>query len=385
MKKLAILGGKPLRERMPEIKPFISKDAKQNIVRAINSGTLSDFEGTGLVKEFEEKFAAFNGVKYAVAVNSGTAALHTALYTCGIKSGDEIILPAFTFVSTASAIMQLNAKPVFADIDINSLNISPDEIGKKISKKTKAIVPVHLYGNPCETHSIKRIAVKNRFWLVEDCAQAHGAKIGKRFVGSFGDFGCFSFAKSKNMTTGEGGMLTTNKGNLAETAKLIRQNGKQTWRIHKMLGFNYRMTEMQAAIGLSQLKHLKKMNKLRQKNAQIYFRELKDLDLKLPQKRKNTEHVFYKFPILLPERMSSKRDWFVKAVKAENVPVESGYATPLYAIEFIKKYLGKSVPKLPNTESVTSRIINLQTAPCLSKTAIVDTCEAIKKVYNTIL
>jgi len=384
MKKLAIFGGKPLRQKSPEIKPFLSQDAKQKLIETINLGDLSNFEGRGLVKEFEDNFAAFNRIKHAVAVNSGTSALHTALCTCDIKSGDEVILPAFTFVSTASAILQLSAKPVFADIDLKTLNISPKAIEGKISKKTKAIVPVHLYGNPSEVDKIKKISRENKAFLIEDCAQAHGARISKRFVGSFGDFGCFSFAKSKNMTTGEGGMLTTDKTGLAEKAVLLRQNGKQTWRIHKMLGFNYRMTEMQAAIGLSQLKHLKEMNKARQKNAGTYFKKLKGLDFEFPQKTKKTEPVFYKFPILLPEQMSSKRDWFVKAVKAENVPIESGYATPLYAIDFIKKYLGKSITKLPNTEIVTSRIINLQTAPGLSKKDIDDTCEAIKKVYNTI-
>lgn len=379
MEKLAINSGKPIKKTMPIIRPLIDSSDKKSLLRTIIAGDLSNFEGQGLVGEFEKKFATFIHTKYAVAVNSGTAALHTALYAIGISPGDEVILPAFTFVSTASAIIQLGAIPVFAELETETLNIDPADIANKISGKTKAIIPVHMYGKPCKMEQITKIAKDNNLQVIEDCAQAHGARIGQKSVGSFGTAGCFSFAKSKNMTTGEGGLIATDNEKVFELCKLIRQNGKESWKVHKMLGFNYRMTEMQAAIGLSQLKKLEKMNKKRQEYAKIYLSELENLGFVLPTIEKETNHVFYKFPILVPEKYAEKRDFFVKAVRAENIPIESGYSTPLYEIPFIKERLNRDY-SLPNTESVAKRIVNLPTAPSLTKKDILDTCKALKKV-----
>lgn len=377
-----MFGGKPTLKKTPQIIPTISKSAKQLVVKSLNDGKLSNFEGIGFVQKFEKEFSKFNKTKYSICTNAGTSALHAALATLSLKPGDEIILPAYTFVAGVSIILQEGLTPVFADIDKNTYCIDPEDIKRKITKKTKVIMPVHIYGHPADMKKINIIAKKFNIAVIEDCAQAHGAKIGNKPVGTFGLAGCYSFSKTKNMTTGEGGIIVTNNKFTAEESKLIRQNGKLTWDIHKRLGYNYRMTEMQAAIGLSQLKDLKKLNTIRKQNAKIYYKKLKNTGLILPSIDSNITHAFYKLPALIPEELKEKRDMFVNACVKENLPVETGYSTALYKIDFVKKKSKNTI--CPVTENFVDRVINLQVAPCLSKKQINVISEGLRKVYNEI-
>jgi dTDP-4-amino-4,6-dideoxygalactose transaminase len=383
--KLAFFGGKPIRvKRKLKSGKIFGKEEEKKVLKILKSGILSCFRGGPYVKEFEKKFAEFCGCKFGLATTSGTTALHTALAALNLKQGDEVIVPAFTFVSTASVIIQERLKPVFVDID-ETFCIDSKDIERKITSKTKAIIPVHLFGNPADMPRIIEIAKKYSLFIIEDCAQAHGASIQGKRVGSFGDFGCFSFFQTKNMTCGEGGMVVTSNKNLYLKAKLKREHGSPeitggSWYNYQELGYNYNMTEIQAAIGTLQLKRLEKFNKKRIKNANLYRRLLCKQPLTFIKDRPNTLNVYHNFPMLLPKCLSSKRDVFVKAVRAEGVWIDVCYPKPLYKTPLFIKLGIRG--KCPFTEDVASRIVNAFTDPTIPKDYIHDTCRAIIKCLN---
>lgn len=225
------------------------------VVGVLRSQKLTLLEGFQ-TRHFERQFAEWVGSKHAIAVNSGTAALHVALAAANISTGDEVIIPPFTFIATASSALHNNAIPVFADIDPDTFNIDPADVRAKITQNTRAIVPVHLAGNPCDVGEILAIAREHALVVIEDACQAHGAEWEGRKVGTWGDLGTFSFYPTKNMTTGEGGMVVTDDDALAEQARLFRHHGESSWYVYDRLGWNYRMTEVQAAIGSIQVDKL---------------------------------------------------------------------------------------------------------------------------------
>lgn len=241
------------RVMIPVATPIIGEKELRYVTDAVLSGWISS-QGK-YIGQFEEQFASFCGTKYAVAVSNGTVALHLALTALGIGPGDEVIVPALTFVATASAVRHCNAEPVFVDVNRGNWNIDPDLIEVAITSNTKAIIPVHLYGQPCDMVRIMEIAERHRLWIIEDAAEAHGAEYRGRRVGSFGHAGCFSFYGNKIITTGEGGMVVTNDDATNEKLRILRDHGmnpaRRYW--HDVVGFNYRMTNMQAAIGVAQL------------------------------------------------------------------------------------------------------------------------------------
>lgn len=218
---------------IPIAKPIIGEDEISTVTAVLRSGIIAQGRK---VEEFEEAFAEFIGAKYAIAVNSGTAALHIALLAQGIGKGDEVITSPFTFIATANSILFTCAKPVFVDIEEDSFNIAPDNIDEKITPRTKVIMPVHLYGQPCDMKRIMRIAQEHGLIVIEDACQAHGAEYEGRKLGSFGT-GCFSFYPTKNMTTGEGGMITTNDKDIVEKARMIRSHGQRQRYLHEILGY----------------------------------------------------------------------------------------------------------------------------------------------------
>ncbi|NIR87520.1 DegT/DnrJ/EryC1/StrS family aminotransferase, partial [Candidatus Bathyarchaeota archaeon] len=237
--------------------PKIGKQEIEAVVKVLKSGVLTAHPGNGpAVKQFEAEFRKFVITKHAIAVNNGTAALHMALLARGVTSGDEVILPSFTFTATAEAVVLTGAKPVFVDIDPHNYNIDPRKIEDAISAKTKVILPVDLYGLPADMQVIREIAQKHGLMVVEDAAQAHGAIYKEKPLGGFADMACWSFYATKNMTTGEGGMITTNHGEYAERLRCIRMHGEKEGYKSIMLGFNYRMPEIEAALGRVQLRKL---------------------------------------------------------------------------------------------------------------------------------
>jgi len=268
---------------IPIVKPVISTDEIQAVAEVLKSGMLAQGK---VVEEFENAFAEYVGVKNAVAVANGTISLDIALKSLGIKQGDEIIVPSFTFISTANAVLFQGAKPVFADVDERAFNINPEDVVEKITGKTKAIIGVHLFGHPFDVQEMQKICEDHKVHLIEDCAQAHGAEYEGNKAGGFGIAGCFSFYATKNMTTGEGGMITTDSEEIAKVCRLLRSHGESQKYCHTMLGYSYRMTDIQAAIGLAQLNKLDKLDERRIKNAEYFNRGLKYPDSIPPIRKK---------------------------------------------------------------------------------------------------
>jgi len=358
---------------IPIAKPLIGEEEKEAVIEVLESGMLASGPK---VEEFERKFANFVGVKYAVATSSGTTALHLALLSLGIKKGDEVIVPSFSFVATANAVLFCNAKPVFCDIDSRTFNIDPEKIEKLITNKTKAIIPVHLYGQPADMKPILEIAEKYNLYVIGDAAQAHGARYNGRMVGSFGDAECFSFYPTKNMTTGEGGMIITNNEEIAEMAYSIRNHGREKTRWgyeHNRLGYNYRMTDIAAAIGIEQLKKLPKFNEMRRKNAQYMNKELQEVnEVEIPYVIKNVEHVYHQYTI-----KCKNREKIIENLRKNDIGFGIYYPKPLHFYKHLRKFAHKD---LKNSEEIANKVLSLPIHPSLKKEDLEKIANVIKKV-----
>jgi len=257
--------------------PNLGVKEKERIIKCINSTFVSTVGP--FVPEFEKKFAKYIGAAKAISTQSGTAALHMSLYELGIKEGDEVIVPSLTFIATVNIVLYVRAKPVIVDVDPTTWNVDPQEIRKAITKKTKAIIPVHLYGNVCNIDEIIEIAQENKLFVVEDATESLGAIYKNKQTGTFGDFGCFSFNGNKLITTGGGGMIVTNNQNNAEHIKFLINQARNANKgyFHPELGFNYRMTNIEASLGLSQLERIDKLLEKKRKSRKIYQEVLNGL------------------------------------------------------------------------------------------------------------
>ncbi|MCE4607183.1 MAG: DegT/DnrJ/EryC1/StrS family aminotransferase [Desulfurococcales archaeon] len=281
--------------RIPISKPLMGKEEEEAVRRVMVSGILAHGPE---VERFEEEFAEYLGVKHVVAVSNGTLALDTALKAAGIKEGDEVITTPFTFIATANSIIYQGARPVFADIDSETYTIDPDKVLELVNSKTRAIIVVHLYGHPADMDSIKEIAEDHNLLLIEDAAQAHGAMYKGEKVGSIGDVGVFSFYPTKNMTTGEGGAIVTNQDEIARKARLLRNHGQERKYYHTVLGYNYRMTSIAAAIGRVQLRRLDEMNKARRRNAELLTQVVRKIKgIEPPVEKEWAYHVYHQYVI----------------------------------------------------------------------------------------
>jgi dTDP-4-amino-4,6-dideoxygalactose transaminase len=382
MSELAINGGKPLFDKILT-KPFpIGKEEHDAVIKVLKKGILSRAGRGEYVQIFEKKFAFFLNVNYAVSTSSGTTALHTAVAALDIKKGDEVIVPSLTFISTASVVVQQGGTPIFADINSDTFNIDYKDIERKITPKTKAVIVVHIYGIPADMDKIVKICKKRKLKLIEDCAQAHGAIYNNRNVGTIGDFGCFSFYQTKNMTTGEGGMVITNNKELFNKCKSIVDHGLENNDLqsynYDRLGFNYHLTEVQAAIGDVQLAKLKKNNMKRHENAMLYKKLLSDTPLVFQKENIKGVSAFYCLTALLPKQLSKKTEFFINAIRSENVEINRLYPVPLH----LTKLFYDEKADCPVTEDVTSRLLNFYTNPGISKKYIIRTCQAVKKVFS---
>ena len=301
--ELALLGGKPVREAPLPPVAIIGDEEKQAVLSVLESGTLSAAGHTNVLggdkaRLFEGEFAAYCGAKYAVAVNSGTAALHVALAAAGIGPGDEVLVPSYTFTATASAVLMHNAIPIFVDVEPLSFCMDPVKAEEAIGPATKAMVPVHLLGNMADMDRLMAIADRHGLIVIEDTAQSPGAAFGGKVAGTIGALGTFSFQETKNMMTGEGGMVVTDREELAERCRLIRNHGellledKPRSYLSNVLGWNYRVTEMEAAIGRVQLRHLDEWNDVRRENAAYLSQRLAGSPLATPLVEEGVKHVF---------------------------------------------------------------------------------------------
>jgi perosamine synthetase len=347
---------------IPIAKPLIDEDEINAVVEVLRSGNIA--EGNKVLG-FEEAFKEFIDVNHAVAVNSGTSALQIALQAAGIGKGDEVITTSFSFIATAYSILYTGAKPVFADISRDTFNIDPEDVVKRITSRTKAILPVHLYGHPAEMNTLLEIAADHNLILVEDACQAHGAQYHGKKVGSFG-IGTFSFYPTKNMTTGEGGMITTNNPDYDSIARMIRSHGSKQRYLHEMLGFNFRMTDISAAIGLMQIKKLNDFNKRRINNAQYLSKGLKNIPgIETPFIREGCTHIFHQYTIRVTEDCIMNRDYLAEFLKESGIGTGIYYSLPIHEQPYYKK-LGYD-DTLPETEIAADQVISLPVHPALTQ------------------
>jgi dTDP-4-amino-4,6-dideoxygalactose transaminase len=345
---------------IPMAKPLIGEEEKQEVLRVLGSGGLA--QGSE-VKAFEDGFAAALGVKHAVATANGTTALHLALLANGIGPGDEVITVPFTFIASANAVLYCGATPVFVDIEPDSFNMDPDLIEAAITPRTKAILPVHLYGNPADMPRIMAIAERHGLRVIEDACQAHGATIAGRKAGTF-DTGCFSFYPTKNITTAEGGIITTNDEEAADLARMLRAHGMRRRYYHEMLGYNFRMTDVHAAIGVAQLPKLAEFTRRRQAHAAYLSAHLHADKVRVPVVRPDVEHVFHQYTVrILPPL---ERDVVREKLAAAGVGSEVYYPLPVHRQQ-VYRDRGYGDLCFPVTEEATAQVLSLPVHPALTE------------------
>ena len=399
--KLALFGGKPIRTRPFTRWPIFGKAEEKRLLRTLHSGKWGRLNGTE-VAEFENRFAAMHGCKHGIAVVNGTVSLRIGLLAAGICAEDEVIIPPYTFFSTASAVIEANAVPVFADIDLDTFNLDPGAVEAAITPRTRAIVPVHFAGQPADMKAIMAIAKKRNLLVIEDAAHAHGAIYRNRPAGSLGHLASFSFQSSKNMTSGEGGLLTTNDDALAAECRSIHNCGRiptGIWYEHHVVSGNYRLGEFQGAVLNGQLDRLEQQTKTRDRNGQYLAAKLSKLPGVYPQKRPNdcTRHSYHLFMLRIDgKKFGAPRAAVIKALQTEGIPCSAGYGfslhhQPMFRNKAFGPYLPKASAKLnyrkvscPNSDLICrEQCVWLEQSFFLGGRAdMADIARAFEKVYE---
>ena len=377
-------------EFIPFHKPAIGEDEIQSVVETLRSGWLTTGSN---VKRFEEDFARYVGCKHAVAVNSGTAALHLALDAVGIKEGDEIIVPTMTFAATAEVVLYFKAKPVLVDCHIDTFNLDPTQIEDAITPKTKAIIPVHMAGQPCDMDEILSIAKKHDLRVIEDAAHALPAGYHGYTIGTIGDITCFSFYATKTITTGEGGMATTDNSEWAQRMRMMSLHGisHDAWKrytkegswYYEVLspGFKYNLTDIAAAIGIEQLKKCNEFWQARQRIARIYEKAFAELEeVQVPVCRKDLQHAWHLFVIQLNlERLRINRNQFVDALRESEIGT-SVHFIPLHMHPYYRDKFGYKPGDFPNASRVFERIVSLPIYPKMTEAEVERVVEAVRSI-----
>lgn len=387
----AIEGGIPVRDKFLIFgSPKIGQEEIEEVVDSLKSGWI----GTGpKVAKFEELVRDYVGTKYSLALNSCTAGLHLSLIACGVGRGDEVITTPMTFAATANVIEHVGAKPVFADIILSSMNIDPSEIEKKITKKTKAIIPVHIGGRPCDMDKILSIAKKYNLKVIEDAAHAFGAEYHGKKIGSIGDLTAFSFYVTKNLVTGEGGMVTTQNSQFADLIKIYSLHGmsKDAWKRYsdegfkhylvEVPGYKYNMMDLQAAIGIHQFYSFAQGQKRRKQIWQRYNGAFSDLPIQTPaDPDPDTVHGYHLYPILVDiDNLKVDRETIQNALHAENIGVGIHFIS-LHLHPFYKNKYGFKRGDFPNSEYISDRTISLPFSAKLTDKDVDDVIEAVRKV-----
>ncbi len=335
--------------------PLLGEEEKQAILEVIDSKQLAQ---GAQVEAFEQAFADFCGTEHAIATSSGTTALQTAVLAHDIGPGDEVITTPFTFIASANAVLVAGAKPVFVDIEEGTYNIDPGLIEAALTSRTKAILPVHIFGNPCDMEAIMGIAARHGLLVIEDACQAHGASVAGRKVGAFGT-GCFSFYPTKNITTAEGGIITTNDAQVADRARLIRSHGQRQRYYHEVIGYNFRMTEMQAAIGLVQLGKLERFTAKRRANAAYLTERLEGVIT--PYEAPGSRHVYHQYTV----RVSDGRDRLAERLRERGIGTGIYYPLPVHR-QAVYQRLGYA-DHLPVAEKVCEQVLSLPVHPALTQ------------------
>lgn len=372
--------GNPVKT-IPISKVEISDDEIRMVADVLRSGHLIAGEKCA---EFEKKFAEYTGAKYAVTLNSGTSALYLA-YRMLLKPGDEVLVPSFTFFATASMVVAAGARPVFCDVDPETFTIDLEDMERKYSPKVKALAPVHIFGNPCKMDDIIDFAQEKKLFIIWDAAQAHGTHYKGRDVGSFNDIACYSFYPSKNMTTGEGGMLTTNNEEYDKTLRLLRSQGQPKKYYHTMIAYNFRLTDFQSAIGIGQLAKLQGWVDQRRGNAHILREGLKGLEKIFIQKEQTTgKHSYHQFGVQLKDlRGSVIRDKFVVRLKEKGIMAGTHFPIPLHQQPIFREMFGNIT--LPKSEAIAQNIITLPAHPYLTREDLDTIVGAFHDTYKELL
>lgn len=400
MQQLALFGGPAVRTKPFTSWPVFGEAEERRLLQALRSGQWGRLSGKQ-IGEFERRFAEMHGCKHGIAVVNGTVSLRIALLAAGIRAEDEVIVPPYTFISTASAVIETNAIPVFADIDLDTFNIAPSAIEAEITPRTKAIVPVHFAGQITEMDAIRAVARKHNLIVIEDAAHAHGAGDRDRPAGSLGDLGSFSFQSSKNMTAGEGGLITTNDDSLAEACRSIHNCGRVPdgiWYEHHVIAGNYRLGEFQGAILNAQLDRLASQTETRDGNGQYLAAKLEHIPGLHPQKRPAscTRHSYHLFMLRFDAaEFGAPRDAIINALSAEGIPCSSGYGFPLHRQPLFRNkafgpYLQNAAPRLdytktpcPNSDRICTESIWLEQSMFLGpRSDMDDIALAFEKIHD---
>ena len=393
MEKPAIEGGKPVRETfLPYGTQWINNKEINEVIDSLKSNWIT----TGpKMKKFEENFKNFIGSKYAVAVNSGTAGLHISTSSINIQPGDEVITTPLTFVASSNCIIYRGGTPIFADIKKDTYNIDPNEIKKKITPKTKAIIPVHFTGQPCEMDEIFEVANDHNLYIIDDAAHAIDAEYKGKKIGNMNDLTVFSFHPVKNITTAEGGIVTTNNEELYEKLLMFRTHGitrDATKRFGKSgkyyydmqyLGFRYNMSELHAALGIQQLAKLESFQKRRREIVKIYNREFQDLkEMTIPYVKNNIKHSWHLYVIQLNlEYLKVDRDYIFKALREENIGVNVHYI-PVHYHSYYQRNFGLKKGILPKVEWLFPRLLTIPLFPKMTDDDVYDVINALEKVLD---
>jgi len=361
--------------KIPIYQPWLGGNEKKYVNDCLDTNWISS-KGK-FIHQFEEKFAEYLGVKYATGISNGTTALHLALETLGIGKGDEVIVPTFTYIASVSSILYTGATPVFVDSLASTWQIDPEDIKRKITPKTKAIMPVHLYGHPCEMDEICKIAKEHNLFIVEDCAEAFGSKYKDKYAGTFGDISTFSFYGNKTITTGEGGMLITNDFKLFDKAYHLKMHGvsKEIEYWHDVIGYNYRMTNICAAIGLAQLENVGERIRLKRELAEKYNKLLSGLPVTPHKEAQNVFHTYWMYSILVDSE--GTRESLREFLKKEGIETRPTFH-PVHTMPMFSKLN----QKFPVAEDIATRGINLPSWPNIPNESIEYICEKISSFFK---
>lgn len=367
---------------IPVCTPLLGKLEKKYLVECVDTNWISS--AGKYIELFEEQFSRYCNAKYGVTVTSGTAALHLAFVAAGIGPGDEVIMPTFNIASPAFAAVYCGAKPVFVDSEPDTWNMDPTLIEQKITRRTKAIVPVHMYGHPCDMTAIMRIARRHKLIVIEDAAEAHGAEYKGKKAGGIGDMGCFSFYGNKIITCGEGGMVVTNRKKWADKIKQLRNLSflpeKRFW--HKEIGFNYRMTNMQAALGLAQFERIEQMTQKRRANAAIYSSRLSKIKgLTLPVERSYAKNVYWMYSFLVNKNFGVNRDALMCRLKEKGVETRT-FFIPMHQQPVFKKMGILDNGPYPVADDIAARGMYVPSGSGLKKSEIMYICDCIKNAQR---
>lgn len=362
---------------IPAYEPQLGPLEEAYILEAVRSGWISSLGK--YIGQFEQEFAAFCGVEHGVSTSNGTTALHLALHGLGLGPGDEVIVPALSFVASANAVHYTGATPVFADVDAQTWTLDPLEVERLLSPRTRAIMPVHLYGHPANMAALCTLATAHNLWILEDAAEAHGAQYQGRYTGGLGHVAAFSFYANKIITTGEGGMVTTNDGDLATRCRFLRdhamQPGRRYW--HEEVGFNYRMTNLQAAVGVGQMTRINEFIARKRQIAHLYAQALANVPgITLPVEAPGCVNVYWMFSILVDAPFPLTRDALILALRERNIDSRPFF----HALDTLPPY--RSSRPRPTALRLGQQGLNLPSAPSLTNEQVLTICDTLRQLGN---